>query len=109
MYVTSSSTEIPFSVNVPVLSKTIVETHPETLILDILRQLILCLFNLFNEKLTPMLMTIGISGGIGKVSASKILMMICSKLKYSIMIGNIDKIVVNQRTNKDSAYVFISL
>jgi hypothetical protein len=62
-------TERPSSVRVPVLSKTIIDSLPATLIFDESIQKIWHCFSLFKEKRMPIDMTIGNSGGIARVKA----------------------------------------
>lgn len=70
MIVLKPDTSRPSSVKVPVLSKTMIETHPATLILGGSIQKIFLLLSCLTARMTPEVIAAGRAGGIAIVIKS---------------------------------------
>lgn len=104
----SLETEIQFSVSVPVLSKTMTEILPDTLILDTLVQLIWLSFSFFSENITPTLIATGSSGGTENDNASRTEYIISFTPKYSINFGSTIQIKIKLIIANIKIYIFSS-
>ena len=104
----SLETEIQFSVRVPVLSNTMTETLPDTLILETFTQLICCSLSLCRANITPTLIAIGSSGGTENENASNVENIISSIPKYLIKVGRTTPTHIKLNIAKVKIYNFNS-
>ena len=104
----SLETEIQFSVRVPVLSNTMTEIRPDTLILDTFIQLICFSLSFCNANITPTFIATGSSGGTENDKASNIAYIISSTPKYFINVGNTTPTHIRLKISKIKIYNFNS-